>query len=245
MAKPTISVVIPALDEEGCIAPAIESVAGDAEVIVVDGHSRDRTRDVAGSLGARVLSRPASRGEQLAAGAQLATGSWLVFLHADTRLEPGWAGAIRALGGDVQAGAFRFAIDASGARYRVLEAVVALRCRLLGLPYGDQALFVRRDSYERVGGFAPWPLLEDVDLVRRLRRDGRLARLAPRAFTSARRWQRHGIVGTTARNLWILGLYAVGMSPARLARFYSAPPLPAADSSRSGNARTSRALRPF
>lgn len=223
MGEGRISVVIPALDEEACLARAIRSVAADAEVIVADGCSRDRTREVAQGLGALVLSCPPSRGGQMGLGAGRSSGGWLLFLHADTWLELGWAQAIRALGPEVAGGAFRLAIDAPGRAYRVIEAAVDVRSRFFGLPYGDQALFARRSVYDRLGGMAPIPLMEDVDLVRRLRGAGRLAFLRHRAFTSPRRWERHGVFGTSFRNWRLLALYAAGVPPSRLARMYGPP----------------------
>jgi rSAM/selenodomain-associated transferase 2 len=219
-APPYVSVVIPALDEEGSLRSAIESVRADAEVIVVDGGSRDATVSEAEAAGARVLQSSACRGLQLDVGARAAAGAWLVFLHADTRLERGWSSALRALEGDVVGGAFRFAVDSAKPGYRLIEAMVALRCRSFGLAYGDQAIFARRRAYSEVGGFPAYPLMEDVAFVRRLRRAGRLGFPAPRAFTSGRRWQRHGLVRTTLRNWTLMGLYAAGWPPQRLARLY-------------------------
>lgn len=219
----TFSVVIPALDEELVIARAIESARQDAdEVIVVDGCSRDRTREVAEASGARVLAGPRGRGAQLAAGAAAATGEWLVFLHADTVLGPGWREALAALPPEVAGGAFRLRIDAPGRAFRLVESVVALRCHVFRLPYGDQGIFARRSAYERSGGFRPLPLMEDVDFVRRLARFGRLAFPRVEAVTSARRWQRHGVLGTTIRNWGVMALYALGGSPEWLARLYGA-----------------------
>jgi len=219
-----LSVIIPALDEEDVVAQAVRSVRDEAEVIVVDGGSEDRTRAVAEAEGAAVLTAPSGRGRQLDAGARRAAGDWLVFLHADTRLETGWASALRRLGADVVGGAFRFAIDSPRLGYRVVEAGVALRCRLWQLPYGDQGLFVRREVYGMIGGFPPLPLMEDVVFVRRLCRAGRLAFLPVRAVTSPRRWERRGIVATTVRNWCLLGLYALGQPPERLARIHEGRP---------------------
>jgi rSAM/selenodomain-associated transferase 2 len=219
-----ISVVIPALNEEACLPRAVRSVSADADVIVVDGCSHDRTREVAEGLGAAVLSCPPSRGGQMGAGARRARGDWLLFLHADTWLEPGWAEAIRALGPEAPGGAFRFAIDATGRAYRLVEAAVDLRSRFLGFPYGDQALFVRRPVYDLLGGMAPIPLMEDVDLVKRLRGSGRLASLRLRAFTSPRRWEKHGVLATSFRNWGLLALYAAGVPPSRLASLHGPPP---------------------
>jgi rSAM/selenodomain-associated transferase 2 len=217
---PLLSVVIPAWNEEGAIAEAIRSVRGQAEVVVVDGGSEDHTCAVAEAAGARVLRGPRGRGRQLSLGAQEAGGDWLVFLHADTRLEAGWADALGALDPGVVGGAFRFAVDAAAPGYRLLERAVALRCRLLRLPYGDQALFARREAYARAGGFPPLPLMEDVAFVRRLARIGRLAFPRVRAFTSARRWEHGGLLRITARNAWLLALYGLGHPPERLARRY-------------------------
>ena len=216
----SISVVIPSLDEEGRVGDSVRSVRDDAEVIVVDGGSTDGTRVEAAAAGATVIASERGRGTQLAAGARAAGGEWLVFLHADTRLEAGWAGALRSLPAAVVGGAFRFALDPPRRRYRWLEAGVALRCRLFRLPYGDQGLFARREVYFAMGGFRPLPLMEDVDFARRLARAGPLAFPAVRAFTSARRFERRGMLATSLRNLWLLALYSAGRSPARLARLY-------------------------
>jgi len=220
MAVPWLSVVIPALDEEDRVAEAVRSVRGEAEVIVVDGGSADGTRAAAAAAGAQVMASERGRGLQLGEGARAARGQWLVFLHADTRLEPGWAAALRCLPAPVVGGAFRFALDGPGRAYRWLEKGVALRCRLFRLPYGDQAIFARRAAYEEVGGFRPLPLMEDVDFVRRLRRAGPLAFPRLRAFTSARRFEGRGTAAASLRNLGLLALYTAGCDPRRLARFY-------------------------
>jgi len=212
--------VIPTLDEEQRLPSAIQSVRADADVIVVDGGSGDATREVAAREGARVLEAPRGRGRQLDQGARAATGEWLLFLHADTRLETGWADALAALPPEVVGGAFRFAVDSPRPAFRVVERAVRLRLRLFALPYGDQGLFVRREVYARIGGVPHLPLMEDVAFVARLRRAGRLAFPPVRAFTSARRWDRYGIVGTTLRNWSLLARYAAGQSPERLARRY-------------------------
>jgi rSAM/selenodomain-associated transferase 2 len=222
MAAAPVSVVIPALNEEDLVAAAVRSVRDDAEVIVVDGGSTDGTRAAAAAAGATVIVSARGRGLQLDAGARAARGDWLVFLHADTRLEPGWAAALHALPAAVVGGAFRFALEPARPAYRWLEAGVALRCRLLRLPYGDQGLFARRVVYEAVGGFRPMPLMEDVDFVRRLRRTGPLAFPAVRATTSARRFERHGLAATSLRNLGLLALHAAGCGPDRLLRLYGA-----------------------
>ncbi len=216
-----IAVVIPCLDEAGAIGTAVASVRRDAaEVVVVDGGSKDSTVEEARASGARVLSSPRGRALQMDAGARQTCSDWLLFLHADTRLEAGWAEAVRRLPADVVGGAFRFRLDSPRPRYRLVEAGVRLRCALLRLPYGDQALFVRRDAYLAAGGFGCVPILEDVDLVRRLRKEGRLAFPSVTAVTSARRWEERGFLSTTARNLLVMLLDAMGVSRDRLARYY-------------------------
>jgi rSAM/selenodomain-associated transferase 2 len=221
---PRISVVIPALDEAAHVERAIASVRDADETIVVDGGSRDATVARALSAGACVLGTSRGRGAQLAHGAKRARGDWIIFLHADTALEPGWKDALLGLPSDVVGGAFRFAIDSARPAFRALEWGVAWRCRLLRLPFGDQGLFARRTTYASLGGFRPFPLMEDIDFVRRLGRAGPLAFPRARAFTSARRWERHGVVGATLRNAWLLAQFAAGRRPEDLARGYHPPP---------------------
>lgn len=217
----SITVVIPSLNEAGVIAGAVASVRAEAaEILVVDGGSSDTTIEEARASGARVLSSPRGRAVQMDAGARQARSDWLLFLHADTRLEPGWAEAVQRVPEEVVGGAFRFRLDSARSRYRVIEAGVRLRCAFLRLPYGDQALFARREAYLASGGFGSVPILEDVDFVRRLRREGHLAILPIAAVTSPRRWEERGFLATTARNAWVLLLDAVGVSRARLARYY-------------------------
>lgn len=216
-----VSVVIPTLDEELLLPATLESVRRDAsEVLVVDGGSADRTRERAAAAGARVVESPRGRGPQLDRGAREARGDWIVFLHADTRLEAGWCTAIRGLAEGVVGGAFRFALDSTRPGRRYAEWAVALRCRLLGLPFGDQAIFCRREAYAAAGGFPPEPLFEDLAFLLRLRRLGPTALLAPRATTSARRWEQHGALVTTLRNNALVLLFLAGVSPGRLAAFY-------------------------
>ena len=213
--------VIPTLEEEALVGSAIGSVrAAASEVVVVDGGSRDGTASRAAAAGARVLESVPCRGRQLDEGARAASGDWLLFLHADTRLEAGWPMALAQIGPQTVGGAFRFAVDSARPVFRAIEAGVALRCRLFGLPYGDQAIFARRQAYLEAGGFPHMPLMEDVAFVRRLRKVGGFRLLAPRAFTSPRRWERLGVVRTTALNWTIAALYGAGCPPARLARFY-------------------------
>lgn len=214
-----LSVIVPTLDEEAHLGRTLEGlVRPDVEVIVVDGGSADATVDVAARLGARVLHAPRGRARQLNAGASAARGEVLLFLHADTRLPDDFDAVVaEALKPGVVGGAFRFALDASGVSLRLVEAVVALRCLLFALPYGDQAIFVRADAFRRVGGFPDVPIMEDFELVRRLHEAGRFVVLAHRAETSARSWRRRGVVWVTLVNQATLLGWRAGVSPERLA----------------------------
>lgn len=193
------------------------------EVIVVDGASRDNTVFLARAAGARVIEAARGRGIQLVAGAAAATGDWLLFLHADCCLEPGWADVVESFVAGPEAanraGYFEFALDDVVPAARRVERMAAWRCRVLALPYGDQGLLIARSLYEAVGGFAPLQLMEDVDLIRRLGRR-RLARIGGRCITSARRYRRDGYWCRPLRNLFCLALYFAGVPPDRIARLY-------------------------
>ena len=191
------------------------------EIVLADGGSLDATKEIAGRVGARIVSAPRGRGSQLAAGIAAARGSWLLLLHADTRPGQGWVEKAEAhmRGGAGRAGYFRFALDSADPRARRLERAVAWRCRVLSLPYGDQALLIHRELLARVGGVRPIPLMEDVDLVRRLGRR-RLVALDAEALTSAARWERDGWHRRSLRNIACLGLWCAGVPPRLIARAY-------------------------
>jgi rSAM/selenodomain-associated transferase 2 len=220
-----LSVVVPTLDEGASLPPTLAAARqpGVAELIVVDGGSRDDTVAVARSLADRVLESVRGRARQMNAGAAAARGDVLLFLHADTRLPPGYPALVtRALGhGDAVGGRFDLRLDADGVAYRILERAISLRSRVTGVATGDQAIFVRRDVFARLGGFPPLPLMEDIALCRALKRAGRMVALREAVVTSARRWERDGIIRTVVL-MWALraGYYA-GISPARLARAYA------------------------
>ena len=211
-----LSVVIPTLNAAASLRDTLASVAVADEVVVADGGSSDGTADLAVALGARVVAARRGRGSQLAAGVAAAGGEWLLLLHADTRLAPGWR---RAMVAPDFAGYFRFALDSDDARARRLERLVAWRCRLLALPYGDQGLLIHRDLLRAVGGIQPLPLMEDVDLVCRLGRR-RLVALDIAAVTSAEKWRRQGWYSRSLRNLACLTLYFAGVPPELIARLY-------------------------
>jgi rSAM/selenodomain-associated transferase 2 len=220
-------IVIPTLNAAPLLGRTLASVRDAAAgIVIADGGSVDGTRDLAGAAGARVVTAPRGRGPQLAAGAlaAIAAGAdWLLFLHADTVLPPGWAEEANAFIADpvnaTRAAAFRFALDDRSQAARGLERIVAWRCRALGLPYGDQGLLIARAFYESLGGFRPIPLYEDVDLVRRIGRR-RLVLLDACAVTSARRYRQGGYLLRPLRNLFCLGLYFARVPPRLIARLY-------------------------
>lgn len=221
-----ISVVIPALNAAETLPQPLSALCRAAvvtEIVVVDGDSSDETVSVARAAGARTIAATRGRGTQLAAGAAAASGDWLLFLHADCRLEPGWEAVVRAFVAAPQAarraGYFDLALDDNAPAARRMERIVAWRCRVLALPYGDQGLLIARGLYDAVGGFAPLPLMEDVDLVRRLGRH-RLARIGGRCIASARRYRRGGYWRRALRNLLCLCLYFAGLPPERIVRLY-------------------------
>lgn len=217
-----LSAVIPTLNAAGHLPLCLQRLAGADEIIVVDGGSGDGTQQQAEQAGARLVLSPKGRGLQLQCGADAAKGNWLLFVHADTVLGRGWRRAVDRHIRDYpeQAGCFRFRLADPARQARLIERGVAARVRLFGLPYGDQGLLVSRALYDAVGGFRPLPLMEDVDLVRRIGR-GRLRVLDDVAVTSSERWRRDGWVQRSGRNLLCLVLYAAGVAPERIARLYT------------------------
>ncbi len=220
----SLAVILPTLNEAAYLAETLAHVmrGQPQEIVVADGGSTDDTVAVARRAGATVLSVPRGRARQMNAAAAAVQSELLLFLHADTLLPENYIDIVRRTlrSPAVAAGAFQFALRESIAERRGIEALVRLRCRFWGLPFGDQGLFVRRDLFQALGGFMDRPLLEDVDLVRRLRRWGRIVIRPEAAPTSARRWQQLGVLRTFLLNHVIMLGYYAGVSPTRLAAWY-------------------------
>lgn len=236
--EPFVSVIIPLLDDvpmlQGQLA-AIEAQRASAEpgpsceILVVDGGTADQDgmRRARGRFdGVTWLASPPGRGRQMNEGARRARGRWLIFLHADTRLAVGWMNELCRVDADagIVGGSFRFRLDSNAWWARWMERAVAMRVRLFGLAYGDQALFVRRAVFEAMHGYREIPLMEDVELVRRLARKGRLMQSPLDAVTSARRFERDGWLRRSSLNLVLVLLFLAGASPAWLAGIYERTP---------------------
>jgi rSAM/selenodomain-associated transferase 2 len=227
----TYSIIIPVLHENRAIREAIgrvRSLSGgaDAEIIVSDGDPAGGTlRVILDGAVRKLLSEP-GRGRQLNRGAGAASGEILIFLHADTKLRPDALSRIGEVLRDrtLAGGAFDLAIDSPRPVFRLIERVASIRTRLTRIPYGDQAIFLRRSWYRSLGGFRDLPIMEDVDLMRRLKRSGvRIAILRERVVTSARRWEQEGILYTTLRNWILVTLFLCGVDAGRLVRWYRPP----------------------
>lgn len=223
-----LSIIIPALNAAGSLKGLLEWIDRartvlPCEVIVADGGSVDHTALVASQGDAIFLESQRGRGRQLAAGAEAAAGDWLLFLHADTHLDAAAVTVIDRFIADPankqRAGYFRFALDDQARGARLLEKVVAWRSRYLGLPYGDQGLLLSRELYDQVGGYKRIPLMEDVDIIRRIGRR-RLLPLAATALTSAEKYRRDGYIVRPITNLLLLGLYRAGVPPRYIYSMY-------------------------
>ena len=223
-----ISIIIPTLNAASSLPGVIETLmeglhAGIIrELIISDGGSEDATLKIADAAGAEIVQGPPSRGGQLRRGCAAAKGQWLLVLHADTHLERGWAEEVSNHLSFAQGAAyFRLRFRARGVMPALVAGWANLRARLFRLPYGDQGLLIRATDYAKVGGFADQPLMEDVALMRALRRAGvDLTALPIDAITSAERYQKAGWLRRGSRNLWTLARYFAGVSPDRLADGY-------------------------
>jgi len=220
-----IGVVIPTLNEAETLPALLDDLRRlpiALDVVVADGDSTDGTRACAAAAGARVVSAPRGRARQLNAGAREAQGDWLLFLHADSRLPPAARRALLAAMVDdpeLRARVFRFSIDLPAGWKRFVEWGQRVREALSGLSYGDQGLLLRRDLFQLVGGFPDIPVMEDVAMIRRLRRRVRVVPLEAAIRTSGRRYRRNGVLRTWLEHSLLLSLYLAGVSPQRLARW--------------------------
>jgi rSAM/selenodomain-associated transferase 2 len=223
-----ISIVIPTLNEATNLPQTLAAIAAanhDCEVIIADGGSQDQTREIGLASGAIVLPGNPGRATQLNQGAAQATGEIYLFLHADTRLPPNWAELVAQTLANPQtiAGAFELAIDSPRWGLRLVEWGVKVRSRYCQLPYGDQAIFLRAKTFYQLGGFPEIPIMEDFQLVKQLQKLGTIVIVPAAVLTSARRWEKRGILQTTGLNqLIILGFY-LGIAPSRLQTWYRGP----------------------
>lgn len=224
----SLSIIIPVRNGGPRLADCLAALVPGAvdgllrQVIVVDGGSTDTSTSLARDMGADVIETAPGRGAQLAAGVAAARHEWILLLHGDTVLEDCWVDAVHThirTHGQCRAGWFTLAFNRGGGSARRVAALANWRAATFGLPYGDQGLLAHRTLLTSVGGIAPLPLMEDVDLVRRIGR-GRLSRLDAVAETSARKFEAGGWWLVPMRNLMLLGLFLCGVSPARLARLY-------------------------
>ena len=223
-----ISVIIPVYNETSAINDTIvhlKRLDSDfrPEIIVVDGNPSGNTLKVISDEGIKKIKSSKGRGSQMNAGALRASGDILLFLHADTFLPPQAFSIINEAFRDseISAGAFDLGIRSDKAAYRLIEAVVMVRCRLTQIPYGDQAIFIRKDVFENLGGYRDMPLMEDVDLMRRLKKAGaETARIPRKVSTSARRWEKEGVFFCTLRNSLLILLYYLGVPVVKLVKFY-------------------------
>jgi rSAM/selenodomain-associated transferase 2 len=216
-----VSVVIPTLNAGTTLMPTLDALGPVEEIVIADGGSTDGTVTLARAAGARVVVAPLGRGQQLAAGIAAATQQWLLLLHADTQLAPAWRteATDHMRDNPDKAAFFRFALNSADPRARRLEALVRWRCRVFALPYGDQGLLIHRSTLHRAGGMRPLPLMEDVDLIRRLGRRN-LVGLTAGALTSAAKWERDGWHRRSSRNLMCLALWFLGVPARRIAQIY-------------------------
>ena len=225
---PEFSFIIPVWKEESVITRTIEHIrslqsAASAEIIIVDGDPEGKTVEIARRAKVKTAIAQRGRGSQMNHGAALASGNILIFLHADTLLPLDALGLIDDAMQDEScaAGAFDLAIDSGRPVFRLIEKAACLRSRVTRLPYGDQAVFMRKAIFTDLGGFKDIPIMEDVEIMQRIkRRGGKIRIIDRRVRTSARRWEEEGILYTTLRNWLLITLYLLGVKPEKLVRFY-------------------------
>lgn len=219
-----LSVIIPALNEEAYIGASIESAKklNPLEIIVVDGGSTDRTKEIAERAGAIVIDSPRGRGTQMNRGASVAKGDILLFLHADSIIVED-VDIRDYVGNDYIGGFFKLKFNDSSISIRLVEIFANIRARLFSLPYGDQAIFVKKEVFNEMGGFREYPFLEDLEFVRRLKKYGPLRCLPKKVVVSARRLKKGyplSPIFVSLRNVLLALLFILGMSPSKLLRFY-------------------------
>jgi rSAM/selenodomain-associated transferase 2 len=228
LAAPAISIIIPVLNETESINGTIALLRGsdsgaESEIVVVDGDATGSTLAAVSDGSVRGIISARGRAVQMNRGAEAASGDVLLFLHADTLLPPDALSLIRRVMTDGRsvAGAFDLGFDTKRTIFRVTEKYVFLRTRLTKIPFGDQAIFIRRDYFRKLGGYREIPIMEDVDLMKRIRKKGGRIRIIPvKVSTSPRRYEREGILSCTFRNWALQALFAVGVSPERLSKRY-------------------------
>lgn len=222
------SIILPVLNEAAIIGATIDRLkaldGGDrCECIVVDGSPDGGTISAVNNRGVRCLTAPRGRARQMNAGAAAAAGEILIFLHADTRLPPNALDLIdRAMAGrGLVGGAFDLRIGSERRSLKFIARIASARSRLTRIPYGDQAIFLRRGSFNRIGGYAEIPLMEDVELMRRIKKAGdRIVFIPEPVVTSARRWEEEGVLYGTLRNWTLVCAYFLGVSPEKLVKYY-------------------------
>ena len=224
MAQYTISIIIPVLNEAAIIQSTLENLLAypDVEVIVVDGGSQDNTPSIARAAGIKTILVLGGRAVQMNAGAKIATADILLFLHVDTRLPDNFVElVVRTLKqpGAI-AGAFKLGIEGKELSLRWIETLVKMRSHLFSLPYGDQAIFLTKQAFQDVEGFPQLPIMEDFELIQRLKHRGKIAIAPERVITSNRRWQKLGVWKTTLINQLVIAGYYLGIPPDKLSRFY-------------------------
>lgn len=225
---PLLSIIVPVVDEDRIINDLIEHLYGlpfgnGCEVIIADGNQSQNTLKAISRGDVKKIASFKGRGAQMNAGAAVAKGKILLFLHADTLLpRPVLDQILLALKQpDIVGGAFDLGINSNKWGFRLIETVASLRSRITRMPYGDQAIFIKKAVFERLGGFGEIPLMEDVDLMRRVRKTGQKIAIIPlKVLTSPRRWEKEGLLFSTLRNWILISLYLLGVSPKRLAKFY-------------------------